>query len=135
MTHTYEQNPLSSHLASKTGPSIYTLGRMTFLFSHQSCSPSLPSFSGFSCYGKPINWLLSNCLSFRLCPCPGLSVQTQHPAGGETPKTHKNCPDQKDTSAPRLKKLNLFNSQRLRHICGGGGSGHTGKVKYPKAAQ
>lgn len=33
-----------------------------------------PSFLRPLLLWKPINWLLSNCLSFRLCPCLGPSV-------------------------------------------------------------
>lgn len=76
---------------------------------------------------KPINWLLSNCLSFSLCPCPGLSVQTLHPARGDA----GNAPELSRSKAhicSKVEDTQPLQLQRLRHICESGSSGHIGSV-------
>lgn len=83
---------------------------------------------------KPINWLLSNCLSFSLCPCPGLSVQTLHPARGDA----GNAPELSRSKAhicSKVEDTQPLQLQCLRHICESGSSGHIGSERCPKAAQ
>lgn len=108
MTHTCEQDPLSSqHIFSFLNrPINIECGEEDIPVQPLSPLTPTPFFLRPLMLWQPINWLLSNCLSFRLCPCPGPSEQTRHPAGRGTQKTQKNCPGQKPTSAPRLGKLN-----------------------------
>lgn len=71
---------------------------------------------------EPINWLLSNCLSFRGCPCPGPSVQTHHPSRGDFGK---------HTRTVRLKSAHLAAETQpvpQTHICEGGSSGQTDNI-------
>lgn len=83
---------------------------------------------------KPINWLLSNCWSFGLCPCPGLSGKTCHPARGDAGNTQI-LSRSKETICFKVEGTQPLQLQYLRHICVTGISGHIGSVRWPKAAQ
>lgn len=77
---------------------------------------------------KPIHWLLSNCLSFRLCPCPGLSVQTHRTARGDAGNAHQRS----RSKAHICSKAEDTQVQRLKHISENGSSAHIGSLRNPK---
>lgn len=63
-------------------------GRRTLPFSHHARLPT-PFVLRPVLLWKPINWLLSNCLSFRGRPRPGPSVQTHRPSRGDSENTRE----------------------------------------------
>lgn len=68
---------------------------------------------------KPVHWLLSNCLSFRLCPCPGLSVQTHPPARGDAGNARSRskadiCSKAEDPQVQRL--MDISETGSLAHV-------------------
>lgn len=84
ITHTYlwQRATFTTAYASQTGLSIHAARRipvqpsLLLTLTHFFLRPLM--------LWKPVNWLLSNCLSFRLRSYLGPSVQTHHPVGGAT---------------------------------------------------
>lgn len=125
--------PTAITLASKMGPSIHCREDDIPVQSPSLLTPT-PFFLRPLMLWKPINWLLSNCLSFRLCPCAGLSVQIHHPARGDAGNSRE-LSRSKAHICSQVGEVQPLQLQRLRHICESASSGHTVCVRYPKAAQ